>query len=69
MTIQQVPRNKMLLEQQEQRESNARSYPRRIPIAIDKAEGIFVQDVDGKQYYDCLAGAAKGSTAIMDCRT
>ncbi|MFT9849713.1 aspartate aminotransferase family protein [Aneurinibacillus sp. REN35] len=57
MTIQQVSRNKMLLEQQEQRESNARSYPRRIPIAIDKAEGIFVQDVDGKQYYDCLAGA------------
>ncbi|MBD1380559.1 aspartate aminotransferase family protein [Metabacillus arenae] len=50
-------KNKELLEQQTKRESNARSYPRRIPIAINEAEGIFVKDADGKSYYDCLAGA------------
>ncbi|GEN32918.1 MULTISPECIES: aspartate aminotransferase family protein [Aneurinibacillus] len=57
MPIKQVSKNQELLEQQERRESNARSYPRRIPIAIDRAEGVFVHDVDGKRYYDCLAGA------------
>ncbi|WP_301551512.1 aspartate aminotransferase family protein [Guptibacillus hwajinpoensis] len=49
--------NHILLQQQEHRESNARSYPRRIPIAIDQAEGIFVTDMEGKRYIDCLAGA------------
>lgn len=38
-------------------ESNARSYPRRIPLSIHKAEGIYVTDNHGKQYIDCLAGA------------
>jgi diaminobutyrate-2-oxoglutarate transaminase len=45
------------LNRQARRESNARSYPRRIPIAIREAKGIFVTDVDGNQYFDCLAGA------------
>ncbi|KGP72095.1 2,4-diaminobutyrate 4-aminotransferase [Pontibacillus yanchengensis Y32] len=49
--------NTTYLDTQNQRESNARSYPRRIPIAIDKAEGIYVTDVEGNTYYDCLAGA------------
>ncbi|MFD2922665.1 aspartate aminotransferase family protein [Halobacillus naozhouensis] len=57
MLTQLEKNNQSLLDTQEQRESNARSYPRRIPIAIDKAQGIFVTDMDGKQYYDCLAGA------------
>ncbi|WP_257348648.1 aspartate aminotransferase family protein [Pseudalkalibacillus decolorationis] len=57
MTIKEQATNRSLLDQQERRESNARSYPRRIPIAIEEAEGIFVTDVDGKRYYDCLAGA------------
>jgi len=38
-------------------ESNARSYPRRIPIAIRRAGGMFVEDMDGRRYMDCLAGA------------
>ncbi|GJL60149.1 MAG: diaminobutyrate--2-oxoglutarate transaminase [Nitrospirales bacterium] len=38
-------------------ESNARSYPRRIPIAIHKAKGMFVHDTEGRVYIDCLAGA------------
>jgi len=45
------------LAHQERRESNARSYPRRIPIAIKEAKGITVQDVEGNVYFDCLSGA------------
>ncbi|WP_221563500.1 aspartate aminotransferase family protein [Alkalihalobacillus sp. TS-13] len=57
MTVMEKISNRSILAQQERRESNARSYPRRIPIAIEEAEGIFVTDVEGKRYYDCLAGA------------
>ncbi|WP_128895902.1 aspartate aminotransferase family protein [Longirhabdus pacifica] len=49
--------NEVLLAQQKRRESNARSYPRRIPIAIREAKGMIVKDVDGKTYLDCLGGA------------
>lgn len=49
--------NRPFLESQAARESNARSYPRRLPLVIKKAEGIHVTDMDGKVYYDCLAGA------------
>ena len=49
--------NERYLESQAARESNARSYPRRIPIAIKEAEGVHVKDMDGKVYIDCLAGA------------
>ncbi|MCP3739566.1 aspartate aminotransferase family protein [Rossellomorea sp. BNER] len=57
MTIQNLISNKELLNQQERRESNARSYPRRIPLAISEAEGIYVTDMEGNKYLDCLAGA------------
>ena len=46
-----------LLERQAARESNARSYPRRIPLALRRAEGIYVEDVEGRVFIDCLAGA------------
>jgi diaminobutyrate-2-oxoglutarate transaminase len=45
------------LERQECRESNARTYPRSIPIAIGEAKGIRVRDMEGRTYLDCLAGA------------
>ncbi|MQR97310.1 aspartate aminotransferase family protein [Fictibacillus phosphorivorans] len=57
MSMLQIEMNEKYLKQQEKRESNARSYPRRIPIAIEEAEGIYVKDADGKTYIDCLAGA------------
>ncbi|WNB91255.1 aspartate aminotransferase family protein [Bacillus sp. NEB1478] len=57
MSTLQIEKNKQYLKQQEERESNARSYPRRIPIAIEEAEGIYVKDADGNKYIDCLAGA------------
>lgn len=56
-TVTEKSKNDRYLESQAARESNARSYPRRIPIAILEAEGIHVKDMDGKIYYDCLAGA------------
>ncbi len=42
---------------QEHYESEVRSYPRRLPIAIEKANGVIVQDTKGQTYIDCLAGA------------
>jgi len=51
------PVSKHYLERQQERESNARSYPRRIHVAISEAKGIYVKDVDGNLYFDCLAGA------------
>lgn len=46
-----------LLERQNERESNARSYPRRLPIALKRGRGIYVEDVEGRVFIDCLAGA------------
>ena len=51
------PRSAALLERQEARESNARTYPRRLPIAIDRGEGSFVVDLDGNVFIDFLSGA------------
>jgi diaminobutyrate-2-oxoglutarate transaminase len=45
-----------LLDQAEH-ESQVRSYPRRIPIAIKKAYGALVEDTRGQLFLDCLAGA------------
>lgn len=46
-----------LLERQERQESNARSYPRRLPLALQRAAGVYVEDVEGRVFIDCLAGA------------
>lgn len=45
------------LARQENRESNARTYPRHLPIAIADAAGSLVRDVDGNVFIDFLAGA------------
>ena len=49
--------NAYYLERQSRFESNARTYPRHLPLAIRKAEGLYVTDVDGRVYMDCLCGA------------
>lgn len=49
--------NAYYLDRQTAFESNARTYPRKLPIAIRRAEGIHVEDTDGRRYIDCLAGA------------
>lgn len=52
-----TPTNKYYLTRQSQMESNVRSYPRKLPLAIAKAQGCWVTDVEGTDYLDCLAGA------------
>ncbi len=49
--------NEFYLKRQARRESNARSYPRRFPLALKSASGCMVTDVEGRTYIDCLAGA------------
>jgi len=51
------PRSAEYLDRQERRESNARAYPRRLPIAITEGAGSFVRDADGNVFIDFLAGA------------
>ncbi|WP_239617994.1 diaminobutyrate--2-oxoglutarate transaminase [Cohnella mopanensis] len=45
------------LQLQKDRESNAKSYPRRFPLVIHKAKGLIITDTEGLSYYDCLSGA------------
>lgn len=51
------PRSAELLDRQRRRESNARTYPRHLPIAIAEAFGSFVRDLDGNVFIDFLTGA------------
>lgn len=46
-----------LLVRQRRRESSARSYPRRLPVALVSGNGSIVRDRHGNRYIDCLAGA------------
>lgn len=48
--------DEMLLSQ-EHYESEVRSYPRRLPIAIKSSRGVIVEDTKGQLYIDCLACA------------
>jgi diaminobutyrate-2-oxoglutarate transaminase len=51
-----------LLAQQAARESSARVYPGRLPVALARGRGAHVWDTSGRRYVDCLAGA--GSLAL-----
>ncbi|GGM14831.1 diaminobutyrate--2-oxoglutarate aminotransferase [Streptomyces fumigatiscleroticus] len=51
------PRSAALLARQDRHESNARTYPRHLPIAIQEASGPYVRDVDGNVFLDFLSGA------------
>ena len=51
------PNGQVLLASQEANESSARTYPRRLPVAIAEASGSYVTDVDGRVYIDFLTGA------------
>lgn len=51
------PISKELLEFQSQHESSAVSYPRGLPMAISRAKGATVEDVDGNVYIDFFGGA------------
>jgi diaminobutyrate-2-oxoglutarate transaminase len=45
------------VERQRRRESAARIYPRRLPVALVAGRGVRVRDAAGREYVDCLAGA------------
>lgn len=51
------PASRAYLERQAAYESNARSYPRRLPLAIRRAHGSLVEDLDGNVFIDFLSGA------------
>ena len=51
------PRSAELLSRQRAFESNARTYPRRLPLAIARAAGCYVEDLDGNVFIDFLNGA------------
>lgn len=51
------PRSAEYLEHQRRWESNARAYPRNLPIAIAGGDGSYLWDVDGNVFIDFLAGA------------
>ena len=49
--------SKFYLDRQSETESNARTYPRKLPVAIRRAEGLYVTDVHDSVFMDCLRGA------------
>lgn len=51
------PASARMLARQEARESNARSYPRGLPIAIRRGAGSYVEDLDGNIFIDFLMSA------------
>lgn len=51
------PRSAPLLARQALWESAARTYPRRLPIAIARGSGSYVEDLDGNVFIDFLDGA------------
>jgi diaminobutyrate-2-oxoglutarate transaminase len=51
------PRSRELLQAQAELESNARSYPRSVPIALARGRGATMRDADGNTYLDFFGGA------------
>src|ERR1035441_1097756 len=51
------PASAELLARQESRESSVRTYPRRLPIAIRRGAGPYVEDLDGNVFIHSLNGA------------
>jgi len=49
--------NKYYLDRLAQRESNARSYSRKLPVCITEADNIYFKDVEGNRIIDCLSNA------------
>lgn len=59
------PLSSTALERQRQLESAAVSYPKRLPIAVRRAAGSYVEDLDGNVFLDFLTGA--GSLPLGHC--
>jgi diaminobutyrate-2-oxoglutarate transaminase len=50
-------KSKVLIANQQAYEGSIVSYPKSIPIAIDRAKGAIIQDVDGNLFIDFFSGA------------
>ncbi|MEK7598836.1 MAG: aspartate aminotransferase family protein [Patescibacteria group bacterium] len=50
------PKSIALLKKQNELESNNRSYPREIPIALQRGRGAIIEDVDSNKFIDFLSG-------------
>lgn len=51
------PRSRAMLAEQDELESNARSYPRAVPVALEEGRGATMKDADGNIYIDFFGGA------------
>ena len=51
------PASALALARQDARESNARTYPRHLPIALRRGAGSYVEDLDGNVFIDFLMSA------------
>jgi diaminobutyrate-2-oxoglutarate transaminase len=49
--------NEDFARRQDARESNARTYARKLRLSIVRGQGVRVTDADGREYIDCLAAA------------
>lgn len=58
--------NRYFIDNQCNYESSARTYPFKFPIAISKAKGSWVEDVEGNRYLDFLCGAGTLSLGHND---
>lgn len=56
------PKSKEFLEFQSRHESSAVSYPKGLPMAVRRAKGATVEDVDGNVYIDFFGGAGVMNT-------
>jgi diaminobutyrate-2-oxoglutarate transaminase len=59
------PRSMSALERQRQVESSAVSYPKRLPVAVRRGAGSYIEDLDGNVFLDFLTGA--GSLPLGHC--
>jgi len=50
------PESQRMLEQQARLEGSIVSYPKRMPIAIRRAKGAIIEDVDGNRFIDFFGG-------------
>ncbi|MDP1847960.1 MAG: diaminobutyrate--2-oxoglutarate transaminase family protein [Solirubrobacteraceae bacterium] len=57
MPATEPPADELQAARGQRRESAARTYSRRLPIALVGGEGVHVRDGAGRVYLDCLAGA------------
>ena len=60
--VTEVPGPKALALVERSERAVSPSLPRAYPLAVARAEGVMVEDVDGNRFLDCAAGIAVCST-------